>query len=124
MRFGGVGEPVGPVDVGGDGTLGKQLDEIGEILSEPVRVVRDDPSRDIVTISGNLTDDPELKYTPAALWPTSHGRDRPRARRRDLAQWQHQLLRVNCWRQLAEHVTDSLAKGDCTMIVGWLRSRS
>lgn len=65
VRFGGVGEPVGPVDVGGDGTLGKQLDEIGEILSEPVRVVRDDPSRDIVTISGNLTDDPRAEVHPS-----------------------------------------------------------
>jgi single-strand DNA-binding protein len=34
------------------------------------------------------------------------------------------FFRVNVWRQLAEHVAESLSKGDRTVVVGRLRSRS
>ena len=34
------------------------------------------------------------------------------------------FFRVNVWRQLAEHVTESLAKGDRAVVIGRLKSRS
>jgi single-strand DNA-binding protein len=79
-----------------------------------------------VTISGNLTDDPELKYTPNGA-PVANFRVAVTARVRDGETWRDgdtSYFRVNCWRQLAEHVTDSLSKGDRAVILGRLRSRS
>jgi single-strand DNA-binding protein len=79
-----------------------------------------------VTISGNLTDDPELKYTPNGA-PVANFRVAVTARVRDGETWRDgdtSYFRINCWRQLAEHVTDSLSKGDRAVIVGRLRSRA
>jgi single-strand DNA-binding protein len=79
-----------------------------------------------VTITGNLTDDPELKYTPTGA-PVANFRVAVTARVRDGEGWRDgdtSFFRVNVWRQLAEHVADSLSKGDRTVIIGRLKSRS
>jgi single-strand DNA-binding protein len=79
-----------------------------------------------VTITGNLTDDPELKFTPNGA-AVANFRVAVTARVRDGETWRDgdtSYFRVNCWRQLAEHVTDSLSKGDRAVILGRLRSRS
>jgi single-strand DNA-binding protein len=79
-----------------------------------------------VTITGNLTDDPELKFTPNGA-AVANFRVAVTARVRDGETWRDgdtSYFRVNCWRQLAEHVTDSLSKGDRAVIVGRLKSRS
>ena len=41
-----------------------------------------------------------------------------------MARRRHQLLRVNVWRGQAEHLADSLSKGDRVMVTGRLRQRS
>ena len=49
------------------------------------------------------------------------------ARVRDGDTWRDgetSFFRVNVWRQLAEHVADSLSKGDRAVVIGRLRSRS
>jgi single-strand DNA-binding protein len=79
-----------------------------------------------VTITGNLTDDPELKYTPNGA-PVANFRIAVTARVRDGESWRDgdtSFFRVNVWRQLAEHVADSLAKGDRAVVIGRLKSRS
>jgi single-strand DNA-binding protein len=79
-----------------------------------------------VTITGNLTDDPELKYTPTGA-PVANFRVAVTARVRDGEGWRDgdtSFFRVNVWRQLAEHVADSLSKGDRAVIIGRLKSRS
>jgi single-strand DNA-binding protein len=79
-----------------------------------------------VTIAGNLTDDPELKYTPNGAAVTNF-RVAVTARVRDGETWRDgdtSYFRINCWRQLAEHVADSLSKGDRALIIGRLKSRS
>jgi single-strand DNA-binding protein len=79
-----------------------------------------------VTITGNLTDDPELKFTPAGA-PVANFRIAVTARVRDGETWRDgdtSFFRINVWRQLAEHVADSLSKGDRAVIVGRLKSRS
>jgi single-strand DNA-binding protein len=79
-----------------------------------------------VTITGNLTDDPELKFTPTGA-PVANFRIAVTARVRDGETWRDgdtSFFRINAWRQLAEHVADSLSKGDRAVIIGRLKSRS
>jgi single-strand DNA-binding protein len=79
-----------------------------------------------VTITGNLTDDPELKHTPNGH-PVANFRLAVTARIKDGDSWRDgdtSFFRVNVWRQLAEHVTDSLSKGDRAVVIGRLKSRS
>ena len=79
-----------------------------------------------VTITGNLTDDPELKFIPNGN-AVANFRVAVTARVRDGETWRDgdtSYFRVNCWRQLAEHVADSLSKGDRAVVIGRLKSRS
>ena len=79
-----------------------------------------------VTIAGNLTDDPELKFTPTGA-PVANFRLAVTARVRDGETWRDgdtSFFRINVWRQLAEHTADSLAKGDRAVVIGRLKSRS
>ena len=79
-----------------------------------------------VTITGNLTDDPELKFTPTGA-AVANFRIAVTTRLREGEVWKDgdtSFFRVNAWRDLAEHITDSLAKGDRAVIIGRLRQRS
>ncbi len=77
-------------------------------------------------ITGNLTDAPELRYTPTGAAVASF-RVAVTARVRDGEGWKDgdtSYFRVNVWRQLAEHAVESLAKGDRVIVVGRLKARS
>jgi single-strand DNA-binding protein len=80
-----------------------------------------------VTIAGNLTDDPELRYTPngAAVANMSVAVN---SRYKDEAgQWQDgdaSFFRVNAWRGLAENIAESLWKGSRVIVTGRLKQRS
>ena len=79
-----------------------------------------------VTITGNLTDDPEVSFTPNGAAVTNF-RLAVTARIKDGDTWRDgdtSFFRVNVWRQLAEHVAESLSKGDRAVVIGRLRSRS
>jgi single-strand DNA-binding protein len=79
-----------------------------------------------VTLTGNLTDDPELKFTPNGH-PVATFRLAVTARVKDGDSWRDgdtSYFRVNVWRQLADHVTESLSKGDRAVVIGRLKSRS
>ena len=79
-----------------------------------------------VTITGNLTDNPELKHTPSGNL-VANFRLAVTARVRDGDSWRDgetSFFRVNCWRQLAENSTDSLTKGTRAIVIGRLRMRS
>jgi single-strand DNA-binding protein len=79
-----------------------------------------------VTITGNLTDDPEVRFTPNGN-AVANFRLAVTARVRDGETWRDgdtSYFRINVWRQLAEHVADSLSKGDRAVVIGRLRSRS
>jgi single-strand DNA-binding protein len=79
-----------------------------------------------VTLIGNLTDDPELRFTPnGAAVANFRLAVTPRIRQGD--QWtdgETSFFRINCWRALAENVTDSLSKGARAVVIGRLRMRS
>jgi single-strand DNA-binding protein len=75
---------------------------------------------------GNLTDNPELRFTPNGA-AVANFRLAVTPRVKDGDAWRDgetSFFRVNCWRQLAENVTDSLSKGTRTIVIGRLRARS
>jgi single-strand DNA-binding protein len=79
-----------------------------------------------VTITGNLTADPELRFTNNGA-AVANFRIAVTTRVRDGNTWRDgdtSYFRVNAWRQLAQHVTDSLSKGDRAVVIGRLKSRS
>jgi single-strand DNA-binding protein len=85
-------------------------------------------SENQVTIVGNLTDDPELRYTPngAAVANFSVAVSR-RMKDETTGQWRDaetSFLRISAWRTLAENVAESLTRGTRVIVVGRLRQRS
>jgi single-strand DNA-binding protein len=79
-----------------------------------------------VTITGNLTDNPEVTFTPNGQ-AVCNFRLAVTPRVRDGNGWKDgdtSFFRITAWRQLAEHVGDSLSKGDRVLVSGQLRMRS
>jgi single-strand DNA-binding protein len=79
-----------------------------------------------VTLIGNLTDDPELRFTPNGA-AVANFRLAVTPRVRDGEQWKDgdtSFFRVQAWRDLAEHLTESLSKGTRVVVVGQLKTRS
>ena len=79
-----------------------------------------------VSLVGNLTDDPEVRFTPQGTAVASF-RLAVTPRVKDGEGWRDgdtSFFRINAWRDLAEHVTDSLSKGDRALVVGRLKARS
>ena len=81
-----------------------------------------------LTIAGDLVDDPELRFTPAGA-PVARFRiaSTPRYRDNAAGEWKDgETLFVTChvWRQLAEDVAESLARGSRVIVTGRLRQRS
>ena len=79
-----------------------------------------------VTIVGNLTDDPEVTFTPNGA-AVCNFRLAVTARIKDGDAWRDgdtSFYRITAWRQLAEHIGDSLSKGDRVIVAGQLRMRA
>ena len=81
-----------------------------------------------VTLVGNLTDDPELRFTAngAAVANFRIAVSR-RVRDAETNEWRDadtSFFRVNVWRQLAENVAESLSRGMRVVVTGTLRMRS
>jgi single-strand DNA-binding protein len=77
-------------------------------------------------ICGNLTDAPELKFTPNGA-AVANFRVAVTTRVREGEGWKDgdtSFFRVTAWRQLAENATESLSKGDRVIVVGRLKARS
>ncbi|HVL81156.1 MAG TPA: single-stranded DNA-binding protein [Actinomycetota bacterium] len=81
-----------------------------------------------VILVGNLTDDPELRYTPSgtavASFTVAINR---RVRDQATGEWRDgdtSFFKCNVWRQQAEHVAESLHKGTRAIVIGQLRTRS
>jgi single-strand DNA-binding protein len=74
-----------------------------------------------ITISGNLTADAELRYTPTGIAAAAFTvASNPRIRDTDGA-WQDGeplFYRVTAWRDEAENIVESLRKGDPVIIIG------
>ena len=79
-----------------------------------------------VTFIGNLTDDPELRYTQGGT-PVTTIRLASNRRWNDRDGQQQEettYLNVTCWRDMAENVAESLHKGDRALAIGRLKVRS
>src|SRR3954451_12291566 len=80
-----------------------------------------------ITIVGNLTDDPELRYTSNGA-AVANFRVAYSTRIRDAAgNWtdgETSFFTVNCWRALAENAAESLTRGTRVVVTGRLKQRS
>jgi|SRR5579862_7463445 single-strand DNA-binding protein len=80
-----------------------------------------------ITISGNITRDPEMRYTPSGVSKVTFGVAVNRSwRNQNSQEWEEQtsFFNVVAWRQLAENVGASLAKGSRVIVSGRLEQRS
>ena len=82
----------------------------------------------IITVVGNLTADPELRYTQNGLAVANFTiASTPRSFDRAANDWKDGdalFLRASCWREFAEHVAGSLTKGSRVIATGRLKQRS
>lgn len=81
-----------------------------------------------ITLIGNLTADPELRFTPSGHAVAKFTvASTPRTFDRQTSEWRDgDTMFLNCevWRQYAENVTESLQKGMKVIVTGRLKSRS
>jgi single-strand DNA-binding protein len=80
-----------------------------------------------VTIVGNVTRDPEMRYTPSGVAKASFGVAVSRRwQNRQTQEWEEQtsFFNVVCWREQAENVCESIGKGARIVVSGRLEQRS
>lgn len=81
-----------------------------------------------ITIVGNLTNDPELRFTPSGAAVASFTvASTPRFLDKATNEWKDGdalFLRCSVWRQAAENAAESLHRGDRVLVTGRLKQRS
>ena len=82
----------------------------------------------IITVVGNLTDDPELRFTPSGAAVANFTvASTPRNFDKNTNEWvdgEAMFLRCSIWRQAAENVAESLQRGMRVVVQGRLKARS
>lgn len=82
----------------------------------------------IITVVGNLTADPELRFTPSGAAVANFTvASTPRMFDRQSGEWKDGealFLRCNIWREAAENVAESLTRGARVVVQGRLKQRS
>ena len=82
----------------------------------------------IITVVGNLTADPELRFTPSGAAVANFTvASTPRIYDRQSGEWKDGealFLRCNIWREAAENVAESLTRGSRVILQGRLKQRS
>ncbi|ATA27191.1 single-stranded DNA-binding protein [Mycobacterium lepraemurium] len=81
-----------------------------------------------ITVVGNLTADPELRFTPSGAAVANFTvASTPRIYDRQIGEWKDGealFLRCNIWREAAENVAESLTRGSRVIVTGRLKQRS
>ena len=81
-----------------------------------------------ITVVGNLTADPELRFTPSGAAVANFTvASTPRTFDRQTSEWKDAetlFMRCSVWREAAEHASESLHRGDRVIVTGRLVSRS
>jgi single-strand DNA-binding protein len=80
-----------------------------------------------VTVVGNVTRDPEMRYTPSGAANCTFGiAVNRRWMNRQTNEWEERtsFFNVVCWREMAENVSESLGKGARVVVTGRLEQRS
>jgi single-strand DNA-binding protein len=82
----------------------------------------------VITVIGNLTADPELRFTASGAAVANFTvASTPRTFDRNTNEWKDGealFLRCNVWRQAAENVAESLSRGTRVVVTGRLKQRS
>lgn len=82
----------------------------------------------LITVVGNLTADPELRFTPSGAAVANFTvASTPRTFNRQTNEWEDGetlFMRCSIWRDAAENVTESLVKGTRVIVQGRLVQRS
>ena len=82
----------------------------------------------ITTMTGNLVDDPQLRYTSSGLAvATFRIADTPRKLNKTTNEWEDGstvFMSCSIWRQAAENVAESLQRGMRVIVTGKLTQRS
>src|ERR1700719_4367938 len=82
----------------------------------------------VITVIGNLTADPELRFTPSGAAVANFTvASTPRMFDRQTNEWKDGealFLRCNIWREAAENVAESLTRGSRVIVQGRLKQRS
>ena len=82
----------------------------------------------VITIIGNLTGDPELRFTPSGAAVANFTvASTPRQFDRQTSEWKDGetlFMRCSVWREAAENVAESLTRGTRVVVQGRLVSRS
>ena len=82
----------------------------------------------VITVIGNLTDDPELRFTPSGAAVANFTvASTPRSFDKNSNEWKDGdalFLRCSIWRQAAENVAESLTRGMRVVAQGRLKQRS
>ena len=80
-----------------------------------------------ITLVGNLTRDPELRFTPSGQARAQLGiAVNRRWQNRQTSEWEEKVsfFNVVCWREMAENAAASLGKGTRVVVTGRLEQRS
>ena len=80
-----------------------------------------------ITVVGNITRDPEMRFTPSGVSKVTFGVAVNRSwRNQQTNEWEEQtsFFNVVCWRELADNVGASLKKGTRVVVTGRLEQRS
>lgn len=80
-----------------------------------------------VFLVGNITRDPELRFTPTGQATATFGLAvNRRWQNRQTNEWEEatSFFDVVCWRELAEHASESLSRGSRVLVSGRLEQRS
>lgn len=82
----------------------------------------------VITIVGNLTNDPELRFTPSGAAVANFTvASTPRSFDKNSNEWKDGetlFMRCSVWREVAENVAESLHRGTAVIVQGRLQSRS
>jgi single-strand DNA-binding protein len=80
-----------------------------------------------VTLVGNITRDPELRFTPSGQATATFGLAvNRRWQNRQTQEWEEatSFFDIVCWRELAENASESLERGSRVIVTGRLEQRS
>jgi single-strand DNA-binding protein len=80
-----------------------------------------------ITVVGNVTRDPEMRYTPSGISQLTLGVAVNRSwRNQQTNEWEERtsFFDVVCWRELADNVGGSIKKGMRVLVTGRLEQRS
>jgi single-strand DNA-binding protein len=84
-------------------------------------------NNNVITLVGNITDDPELRFTPSGAAVANFTVAVNRRQPGQNGGWEDKLdgfFRCSCWREMAETVAESLQKGTRVVLTGRLQQRS